>query len=163
MNKTFEKVSIILIICFFSASVLFSIVGICVGYNKQSEERKQDEEFTAEYEPKLKSYIIENAEAFERLAAYETEHAKPEKNGTVYFYIQPVGELQEERNIVFTVIKDALVRSDADGNNLYVTFISRAGINDVYVYYSPEWEDTKNGKISDNLVYSSFEDPHYYW
>lgn len=163
LNKTFKKVSLILIICFFAAAVLFFIAGICIGYSKWSEERKRDEAFTAEYEPKLKSYITENAEAFERLSAYEIEHAKPEKNGTVYFYIQPVGELQEERNTVFTVIKEALVRSDADGNNLYVTFISRAGYKDVYVYYQSEWEDTKSGKISDKLVYSSFEDPHYYY
>lgn len=155
MNKTFKKVSIILIICFFSAVVLFVAAYFGIKYA----ERKKLEKLTAEYDSNLKGYITENAEAFERLAAYEIEHAKPVR-GEIYSYIQPIGELQEERNTVYTVIKEAIVISDLGGSNPRVMFISMAGLNDVYVYYCPDGVGEHTEKISDNMFYTSYEDLH---
>lgn len=155
MNKTFKKVSIILIICFFTASVLF----VAAYFVIENAERKEAEKSTAEYEPKLKAYITENAEAFERLAAYEIEQAEPVR-GEIHSYIQPIGELQEERNTVYAVIKEAIVISDLGGSNPRVMFISMAGLNDVYVYYCPDGVGEHTEKISDNMFYTSYEDLH---
>lgn len=157
MNKTFKKVSIILIICFLTASVLF----VAAYFIIEDIERKEAEKSTAEYEPKLKGYIIENAEAFERLAAYEIEQAEP-IIGSTDFYIQQYGELQEERNIVFTVVRDVRVLSDSDGSNVRAIFTSRAGLNDVYVCYCHDCVHEHTEKISDKLSYASYEDPHYW-
>lgn len=159
MNKTFKKVSIILIICFSAAAVLFFIVGIGLEFYDMYAYRARAEKTAEEYEPVLKNYIIENAEAFERLAAYEIEHAKSD-GGEIYFYIQPIGELQEERNIVYTVIHRALVRSDIHGQNLSVSFFAVAGNRDVDIYYQPEGVEG-SGKISDKLYYTSYEVNHH--
>lgn len=156
MNKTLKKVSIALIIFFLSLAAAFVEIYFAI----ERAERKEAEEFTAEYEPMLKAYITENAAAFERLAAYEIEHAVPE-NGSIYSHIDPYGEFQEERNSVYTVTKDAIVLSDMGGSNPRVMFISRAGINDVYVFYNPNDVGESDGKISDKLYYTSSEDPHY--
>lgn len=156
LNKTFKKVSIILIICFYSAAVLFAAAYFVI----ENAERKESEKLTAEYEPKLKTYITENAEAFERLAAYEIEHAEP-TGGEIYFSVYPIGELQKERNIVYTVIKDAIVRSDSNGSSLGVMFISRAGVKDVYIYYCPDGVGERTEKISDKMYYTSYEDSHF--
>lgn len=156
MNKTFKKVCIALIVFFLSLAVAF--VGICFAIERV--ERKEAEKRTAEFETKLIAYITENAAAFERLAAYELEHAEPER-GVIDFYIEPYGELQEERNIAFT-IGETRVLSDIGGSNPRVIFMSRAGLNDVSVIYLPDGVGEHTEKISDKLYYTTYEDPHYW-
>lgn len=160
MNKTFKKVSITLIICFFSASVLFVAAYFVIRHA----ERKEAERSTAEYESELKAYITENAEAFERLAAYEIENAEL-CGGEIDFYIQPIGELQEERNIVFAAVGKVRVLSDSGGSNPRAIFMTRSWLNDISVCYLPDGVNTDSEyivKISDKLSYMSCEDPHYW-
>ncbi|MDE5741320.1 MAG: hypothetical protein K2H90_02610 [Oscillospiraceae bacterium] len=156
MNKIFKKVSIALIIFFLSLAVSFVEIRFAI----ERAERNEAEKRTAEFETKLIAYITENAAAFERLAAYELEHAEPQ-GGVIDFYIDPYGELQEERNIAFT-IGQTRVLSDIGGSNPRVIFMSMAGLNDVSVIYLPDGIGEHTEKISDNLYYTTYKDPHYW-